>query len=136
MASNVWHRCGIAVNAVVWHWCVMARDDLHFRLRIPEDLKIRVAVAAAENHRSLTAEMIARLYESFVPTRGSTNIVVRLEALPPGSELVEVSLNTFLASFDRALKDMRATPPSNVGGTIERAADSLLEPIDEFEDDQ
>ncbi|MGB3389183.1 MAG: Arc family DNA-binding protein, partial [Pseudaminobacter sp.] len=34
----------------------MAREDLHFRLRIPEDLKQKVEKAAADNHRSMTAE--------------------------------------------------------------------------------
>lgn len=43
----------------------MAREDLHFRLRIPEDLKNRVEVAADENHRSMTAEIVARLEWSF-----------------------------------------------------------------------
>lgn len=42
----------------------MAREDLHFRLRIPEDLKKRIEQAAIENHRSMTAEIVARLYDS------------------------------------------------------------------------
>lgn len=42
----------------------MARDDLHFRLRIPEALKVRVEAAAVENHRSITAEIVARLEAS------------------------------------------------------------------------
>ena len=44
----------------------MAREDLHFRLRIPEDLKRRVAAASRLNERSMTAEIIARLEASFV----------------------------------------------------------------------
>ncbi|MBD9372088.1 Arc family DNA-binding protein [Rhizobium sp. ARZ01] len=43
----------------------MARDDLHFRLRIPDDLKARIAGAAEENRRSMTAEILARLDASF-----------------------------------------------------------------------
>jgi hypothetical protein len=43
----------------------MARDDLHFRLRIPEDLKERIGAEALANHRSMTAEIIARLEASF-----------------------------------------------------------------------
>lgn len=38
---------------------------MHFRLRIPEDLKVKVENAAAENHRSMTAEIVARLADSF-----------------------------------------------------------------------
>lgn len=44
----------------------MARDDLHFRLRIPEDLKQKVEKSAKDNHRSMTAEIIARLEVSFL----------------------------------------------------------------------
>ncbi|MER9236412.1 Arc family DNA-binding protein [Mesorhizobium sp. M0622] len=54
----------MAVNENVCHWCVMAREDLHFRLRIPEDLKQRIEAAAALNHRSMTAEIVHRLEES------------------------------------------------------------------------
>lgn len=39
----------------------MARDDPHFRLRIPEALRNRIADAAFDNHRSLNAEIVARL---------------------------------------------------------------------------
>lgn len=43
----------------------MAREDLHFRLRIPEDLKNKVEEAADRNGRSMTAEMVERLELSF-----------------------------------------------------------------------
>jgi hypothetical protein len=44
----------------------MARDDLHFRLRISEDLKKKIGAAAAANDRSMTAEITARLEMSFL----------------------------------------------------------------------
>lgn len=47
----------------------MSREDLHFRLRIPEDLKKKVKEAADKNHRSMTAEIVARLKESFPPDK-------------------------------------------------------------------
>lgn len=43
----------------------MARDDLYFRLRIPEGLKAKVLAAARANDRSMTAEIVARLAASF-----------------------------------------------------------------------
>ncbi|MBO9125438.1 Arc family DNA-binding protein [Rhizobium sp. 16-488-2a] len=46
----------------------MAVEDLHFRLRIPEELKKRVAAAARANDRSMTAEIIARLADTFAVT--------------------------------------------------------------------
>lgn len=68
VAFNVCHRWGIAVNAGVCHWWGMAREDLHFRLRIPEDLKVRIENAANKNERSMTAEIIARLQWTFGPS--------------------------------------------------------------------
>lgn len=47
----------------------MAREDLHFRLRIPEELKAKVEDSALDNHRSMTAEIIARLESSFRRTK-------------------------------------------------------------------
>jgi Arc-like DNA binding domain len=43
----------------------MSRDDLHFRLRIPEALKNQIEKAAAANKRSMTSEIVARLEGSF-----------------------------------------------------------------------
>ena len=43
----------------------MARDDLHFRLRIPEALKERIEKSATANNRSITAEIVSRLEQSF-----------------------------------------------------------------------
>lgn len=44
----------------------MSRTDPQFNLRIPEALRDKVMVAAKENKRSATAEILARLEESFV----------------------------------------------------------------------
>lgn len=52
----------------------MPKDDLHFRLRIPDDLKAKVQSAATGNHRSMTAEIIARLYASFSDVQDTTTI--------------------------------------------------------------
>ncbi|MDP2746196.1 Arc family DNA-binding protein [Pseudomonas sp.] len=43
----------------------MSRTDPQFNLRIPEELRDKVAEAAKENRRSATAEIIARLEASF-----------------------------------------------------------------------
>lgn len=65
VSRHVWHTCVIAVKQKVRHSCGMAREDLHFRLRIPEDLKNRVQKAAESNHRSMTAEIVAALEEKY-----------------------------------------------------------------------
>jgi uncharacterized protein (DUF1778 family) len=43
----------------------MARDEPQINLRIPADLKDRLDHASTNNKRSLTAEVVARLEESF-----------------------------------------------------------------------
>lgn len=43
----------------------MARTDPHFKIRIPTELKQRLEAVAAANKRSITAEIIARLEDSF-----------------------------------------------------------------------
>lgn len=43
----------------------MAREDPHFRLRLPETLHDRIRVAAALNRRSINAEVVARLEEAY-----------------------------------------------------------------------
>lgn len=63
----------------------MAREDLHFRLRIPEELKQKVQKAAEENRRSMTAEIVARLEESFERSPSDFNalqIVLDTNGLP------------------------------------------------------
>ncbi len=57
----------------------MAREDLHFRLRIPEDLKKKVEAAAEANGQSMTAEMVARLNQSFdVPVSLPEDLLARI----------------------------------------------------------
>ncbi|MCL8382488.1 Arc family DNA-binding protein [Xanthobacter aminoxidans] len=43
----------------------MARNDPHFRLRLPADLKEKIEFSAKENNRSLNAEIVSRLDYSF-----------------------------------------------------------------------
>lgn len=59
------HSGGMAVKRIVVQRSGMAKDDLYFRLRIPDELKAKVQESANGNHRSMTAEIIARLESSF-----------------------------------------------------------------------
>lgn len=44
----------------------MPKDDPQFNLRMPSDLRRKVAAAAKENSRSVTAEINARLESTFL----------------------------------------------------------------------
>ncbi|MGR8965746.1 Arc family DNA-binding protein [Rhizobium leguminosarum] len=60
----------------------MSRDDPHFRLRIPEDLKREIETAARANSRTITSEVVYRLEQSFA--RRPTNkggLVEEIEAI-------------------------------------------------------
>jgi hypothetical protein len=46
----------------------MSRTDPQVNFRIPAELKEKLEAAAAENKRSVTAELVARLQESFAPS--------------------------------------------------------------------
>lgn len=59
------HTGALSVNPIVGHMCVMARDDPHLRLRIPEALKDQIAASAVANNRSMNAEIVSRLERSF-----------------------------------------------------------------------
>jgi hypothetical protein len=49
----------------------MARDEPQVNLRIPANLKDLLEEASAQNKRSLTAEVVARLEESFSLENGA-----------------------------------------------------------------
>lgn len=71
----------------------MSRTDPQFNLRIPAPLKAQVEEAAKHNKRSATAEIIARLEESF-----SSDIHRIIRAVEPTTkgplpELEELQLN-------------------------------------------
>ncbi len=55
----------LTVKPILVHRWAMAADDPYFRLRVPEALKARIMQSAAENNRSMTAEILSRLEWSF-----------------------------------------------------------------------
>lgn len=61
----------------------MSRDITPFGLRMPSDLKARVDAAAESNGRSINAECVARLQESFEARAD-------ISALPVGVLLDEI----------------------------------------------
>lgn len=68
----MYNRGALPVNSTVMHDFVpfigthcMSRTDPQFNLRIPQELRDRVVEAAQANKRSVTAEILARLEESF-----------------------------------------------------------------------
>lgn len=50
----------------------MSREDQQMKVRLPADLKQRIEEAAGAARRSLNAEIVARLQESFAPREPAT----------------------------------------------------------------
>lgn len=71
----------------------MSRTDPQFNLRIPEELRDRVMAAAKANKRSATAEIIARLEESFASDIHRIIRAVEPATNGPAPELEELQLN-------------------------------------------
>lgn len=65
------------VKPTVCHWCVMSREDQHFRLRIPEALKKKIEAAADANRRSMTAEIVSRL-ERYDSLGGEADVAIEV----------------------------------------------------------
>jgi len=58
--------CAIDAREKIAHGELMARNDPMMRFRAPEELRARLEAAAAESHRSLNAEIVQRLEQSFL----------------------------------------------------------------------
>lgn len=59
------HGGSIVNTTVVHHHAHMTREDPQMKLRLPLELKDQLAGAAAENGRSMNAEIVSRLAASF-----------------------------------------------------------------------
>lgn len=80
----------------------MRKDDPQINLRVPLELKEKILEAAKENQRTQTAEMIARLEESFI-----------LEDRMGGPALqtlteIESALSDMSRSIDRMSKEIKS----------------------------
>lgn len=66
----------------------MSRTDPQVNFRMPAELKQKLETAAAENRRSITAELVARLEESFAretdPEPHALNFSISKERLAKG----------------------------------------------------
>lgn len=75
-----------------------------FGLRMPPSLHGRIKAAAEENARSMNSEIIARLEESFSEPRAPGHMTIVLEALPPGTHSVTMSVGEFFQYLSRFTK--------------------------------
>ena len=87
----------------------MSRDDLHFRLRIPQSLKAKIEAAAADNRRSMTAEIVARLEASFeFDIAGHERQLDRLQETIAENDKLLSQFEKRLAALENARKTVNA----------------------------
>ncbi|WP_352499014.1 Arc family DNA-binding protein [Mesorhizobium sp. M0058] len=107
----------------------MAREDPQINIRLPANLKERLEERAERNNRSTTAEIVARLEQSFLGPKHPPSITIRLEALPFGTPAIDVSIGTFFSDLSKTLKEsvesIRAAERVEGLAERERAANSL-----------
>ena len=79
--------------------------EVQTNLKIPKSLKEKLKIAAKENHRSMTAELIARLQESF---KAENTFISSIEKPELTEEMRRELLASMIAEMveERLLKQM------------------------------
>lgn len=80
----------------------MARNDPQMNLRVPADLKEKIERAAFENNRTITAEAVERLEQSFVP---ADDQVSRLHSAFMKLHHLTVEQNSKIGTYEYMLKE-------------------------------
>lgn len=73
---------------------------------MPASLKLRLEEAALELGRSVTAEIVARLEQSFVGPKHPPQIIIRLEALKTGTPSVDMPLGQFFQAMSGTMREL------------------------------
>jgi hypothetical protein len=84
----------------------MARDDPQINIRMPAALKARLEDAALDLGRSVTAEIVARLEQSFLGPKHPPQIIIRLEALRQGTPSVDMPLGEFFQTMSSTMREL------------------------------
>ncbi|GAB3375288.1 Arc family DNA-binding protein [Azotobacter armeniacus] len=92
----------------------MSHTDPQFNLRLPEELKVKLMEAAKRNNRSTTAEIIARLQETFaraviVDAKATQDaLMVELNAVLQAGLTAAVDLDELQSALQKAQKILDA----------------------------
>ncbi|WP_083508017.1 Arc family DNA-binding protein [Aureimonas frigidaquae] len=84
----------------------MAREDLHFRLRIPDDLKAQIEQRANASGKSITAEIVERLRHSF---EKEAHFIKLVEDTREQLDTLKTTQSFFVGIWEDALKELRNT---------------------------
>lgn len=89
----------------------MAREDPQLKFRVPADLRSRLEASASESHRSLSAEIVARLESTFPRIVTAEHMPERFEDVEDEiarlqSEINELTRCLLDAYYRKALVDV------------------------------
>lgn len=96
----------VYVKTHLVHHLRMKRTDPQFKLRIPEELKARIDEAAKESRRSINAEIIARLEQSF-PRSASFPLPPKLaeQIATLDRQVAEIMRSKMMQAIDEAIDE-------------------------------
>lgn len=97
----------------------MARSDPQVNFRIPATLNDRLKAAAAANNRTITAELVSRLQQSFEAEH--TAPMARPKQAIRASNMSLPSLVRFIASIERTLQLDASADRSTLNALLEDA---------------
>ena len=111
----------------------MIRTDVQVNFRMPADLKAALEVESKKNHRSLTAEVVARLAESLMP-----RTMDAIEAARPAElerELTDLSVHSYHLTYELSFvqKQIAQVETDEERFRLIRQADELSARIGEVE---
>lgn len=102
----------------------MSRSDPQFNLRIPEALRDKVMAAASENKRSATAEILARLEESFLSTPAANFTIEQLQEIIELSSLRTAEMILAANSRDNLVDVVERIDPADLKAAVQRLSDT------------
>lgn len=119
----------------------MKQTDPQFKLRLPHELKANIEKAAADNHRSVTAEIVARLHESFTPRQPEEQETKALQLLRHLHEESQARLAELRAirnptDMDRIELEHEEHAAKNLRHTIARSLQFLTDSFPQAESDE
>lgn len=100
----------------------LAMADIQFNLRIPAELKERIAESAKENNRSINAEAQSRLEKSFEPyAENSPSEIAEAAANIAINQIVNslcqngVNIDTVISSIQQASENIKTIEQTKIG---------------------
>lgn len=114
----------------------MSKVDIQFNLRVPSELKERIEISAKDNNRSINAEAVSRLYNSFSESQQNLSDSIKafeeiLRKNRPSSRRKKIAfrLNECLNQINDALTSNKQLQPARIAKNL---GENYAEPMENF----